>query len=153
METRLNFQEKGKEAMAAMFALGRHLSKSGLGQHLLDLVYMRVSQINCCCFCLDMHSKDLLAHGESAQRLLVLNAWREAPFFTEKERAALAFAEAVTVVSGGMIPDEVYREAAVRFSEADLIDLTLAVIAINGWNRINNTFGAAVGAYQVGQYN
>ena len=99
-----------------------------------------------------MHSKDLRAKGETEQRLYVLDAWREAPFYTEKERAALAWAEALTKINGGLVPDEIYNEAKKQFSEAELIDLTLAVITINSYNRINIAFGAAVGSYQVGQF-
>jgi len=96
METRLNVPEKGKQALGALYGLGRYLAKSPLQQSLLDLIYFRVSQINGCAFCLDMHSKDLRANGETEQRLFVLDAWREAPFYTDKERAALAWAETQT---------------------------------------------------------
>jgi AhpD family alkylhydroperoxidase len=116
---------------------------------LLDLIYMRVSQINACAFCLDMHSKDLRAKGESEQRIYTLNAWRETPFFSEKERAALAWAEAVTNCN---VPDELYEEALKHFSEEEMVDLTLGVAAINTYNRINHAFPPPVGTYQVGQF-
>ena len=152
MEQRINIHEKGSQAMNALYGLGKYLAKSPVEQSLLNLVYFRVSQINGCAFCLDMHAKDLRAKGETEQRLYVLNAWREAPFYTDKERAALAWAEALTKIKTGIVPDEVYNEASKQFSETELIDLTLAVITINGYNRINIAFGAAVGTYQVGQY-
>lgn len=139
--------------MHAMFSLSKHLSKSTLEPSLRHLISFRVSQINQCAFCLDMHSKDLLTKGEDLQRLLVLDAWREAPFYTDKERAALAFAESLTMLSNGNVPDEIYNEAAKHFSEAELIDLTIGVIATSGWNRINIAFGAETGTYQVGMYN
>jgi AhpD family alkylhydroperoxidase len=153
METRVNFKENGTSAMNALFSLSKHLSKSTISHDLLDLIYFRVSQINECCFCLDMHSKDLIAKGENPQRLFLLDAWREAPLFSDKERASLAFAESLTKLSGGLMPEAIYNEAARHFTEAELIDLALAVITINSWNRVNIAFGAEVGTYQVGQYN
>lgn len=153
MEQRINVLEKGHSAMKALYGIGSYLAKSSLGQSLLDLICFRVSQINGCAFCLDMHSKDLLAKGETEQRLYVLDAWREAPFYTEKERAALAWAEAVTKITNGNVPDEIYEEARKQFSEEELIDLTLAVTTINTYNRINLAFRPPVGTYQVGQYN
>lgn len=153
MEQRINFNLIGKQAMGALYGLGRYLAKSPIEQPLLDLIYFRVSQINGCAFCLDMHSKDLRANGESEQRLYLLDAWREAPFYTDKERSALAWAEALTKIKSGIVPDEIYEEARKHFSETELIDLTIAVITINSYNRINIAFGAPVGTYQVGQYN
>ncbi len=132
-----------------MFALGKYLSKSRIEQSLINLIDFRVSQINGCAFCLDMHSKDLRAEGELEQRLYVLNAWREAPFYSDRERAALAWAEAVTKCD---VPNEVYEEAREQFSEEELVDLTLAVITINSYNRINIAFKPVVGTYQVGQF-
>ena len=153
MEQRINLNQKGHQALSALYGLGKYLAKSGLDQSLLDLIYFRVSQINGCAFCLDMHSKDLLAQGETEQRLFVLDAWREAPFYTDKERSALAWAESLTKIAGGLVPKEIYIEARRHFSETELIDLTIAVITINGYNRINIAFGAPVGTYQVGQFN
>src|SRR3546814_874498 len=138
MEQRVNVFVKGKGAMKAMFGLGMYLETSSLEQPLLNLIYYRVSQINGCAFCLDMHSKDLMAEGETAQRLLVMDAWRETPFYTEREQAALAWAEALTELNGP-VPDDVYQGAATHFSEEELVDLTLAVIAINGYNRVNRS--------------
>jgi AhpD family alkylhydroperoxidase len=130
----------------------KHLKKSSIEYQLLELLSFRVSQINGCAFCLDMHSKELLAKAESAQRLFLLDAWREAPFFSEKERAALGWAEALTRLNGGLVPDDVYEEVARHFTEAELVDLTLAVNAINMTNRFNLAFGAPVGNYEVGQF-
>ena len=152
MEQRINLAEKGFEAMKPLFSLGAYLSKSTIEKSLLDLIDFRVSQINGCAYCLDMHSKDLLAEGESDQRLYVMDAWREAPFYTERERAALAWAEAVTLVSESRVPDEVYDEAKEIFSEEELIDLTMSVNAINCWNRINVAFRTKAGTYEIGQF-
>ena len=151
MEQRINFQEKGQNALKTLYHTGAYLKKSPLPQNLLELVYFRVSQINGCAYCLDMHSKDLRAHGETEQRLYSLNAWRETKFFTDRERAALAWAEAVTAAK---VPDEVYVRVKEHFSEEELIDLTLAVSTINTWNRFNIAFPMpeAVGTYQPGQF-
>jgi AhpD family alkylhydroperoxidase len=153
MEPRINVQEKGLQALGALSGIGRHLAKSTLSKSFLELVYFRVSQINGCAFCLDMHAKELREMGETEQRLYLLDAWREAPFYTDKERAAFAFAEALTKINSSLVPDEIYNAAKEQFSETELIDLTLGIIAINSYNRINIAFGAPVGTYQVGQYN
>ena len=152
MEQRIKFYEHG-QAIGAMAGLGKYLAKSPVEKGLLHLIYFRVSQINGCAFCLDMHAKDLRAEGETEQRLYVLDAWRDAPFYTERERAALAWAESLTKINGGQVPDGIYAAAKQQFSEAELVDLTIAVITINSYNRINIAFGAAVGTYQVGQFN
>ncbi len=152
MEPRLNFNSTGKEAMKAMYGINRYLSSSSLDRQLLELVYFRVSQMNGCAFCLDMHAKDLRAKGESEQRLYVLSSWREAPFYTEREQAALAWAEGLTAIKSGLLPDDVYEAARRQFSEAELVDLTLAVTTINTYNRFNIAFGAPVGTYEVGQF-
>src|SRR5215212_11754836 len=133
MKQRINLAEAGRGAVKAMLGLHAHLAKSGPEKSLLELVYFRVSQINGCAFCLDMHSKDLRAAGETEQRLYVLEAWRESPFYSDRERAALAWAEAVTTLSDKNVPDDVYQQARAQFSEAELVNLTLAVITINGW--------------------
>jgi AhpD family alkylhydroperoxidase len=148
MEQRINVFEKGQDAMKSMYGLALYLAKSSLEKSLLNLLYFRVSQINGCAYCLDMHSKDLRASGENEQRLYLLDAWREAPFYTDRERAALAWAEAVTLVSETHVPDDVYEHAREHFSEEELIDLTLAVITINGYNRINVAFRAVAGSYK-----
>lgn len=149
MEQRLNIHEKGQGALKPLFGIGGYLKKSRVEVDLLELIYFRVSQINRCAYCLDMHSKDLRARGETEQRLYGLSAWREAPYYTEREKAALAWAEAVTECR---VSDEVYNGAANQFSEEDLIDLTLAITTINTWNRINLAFPHAIGTYKVGQF-
>ena len=138
--------------MKAIYGLAIYLAKSPVEESLLHLIEFRVSQINGCAFCLDMHSKDLRAEGESEQRLYLLSAWREAPFYTERERAALAWAEALTKVADGPVSDELYQQASKHFSEQELIDLTMAVITINSYNRLNIAFPAKVGTYQPGAY-
>jgi AhpD family alkylhydroperoxidase len=152
MEQRINFAEKGFNAIKPLFSLGAYLFKSSIEKSLLDLIDFRVSQINGCAYCLDMHSKDLLAEGENAQRLYVMDAWREAPFYSERERAALTWAEAVTLVSENRVSDKVYEQAREQFSEEELIDLTMAVNAINCWNRLNVAFSTPAGSYEVGQH-
>jgi len=149
MEERINFYEKGYVAMKGLFNTGAYLAKSKIGQPLIDLIDFRVSQMNGCAYCLDMHAKDLRAVGESEQRLYLLSAWRESPFYTERERAALAWAEAVT---NAEIPDEVYSETYQQFSEEEMIDLTMAVITINSFNRINIAFRVKAGDYQPGMH-
>lgn len=152
MEQRLNAFEKSQGALKAMYGLGAYLAKSPIEQSLLHLIYFRVSQVNGCAYCLDMHSKDLRANGETEQRLYVLDAWREGPFYSDRERAALAWAESVTKIPGGQVPDNVFDEARKQFSEAELIDLTMAVITINGYNRINIAFRTTAGGYQPGAH-
>ena len=149
MKQRINVFDKGQNAMKALYGLGMYLAKSPVEQPLLHLLYFRVSQINGCAFCLDMHSKDLRAIGETEQRLYVLDAWRETPFYSDRERAALAWAEAVTKLNGADVPDDVYEEAGKQFSEEELIDLTLAVITINSYNRVNIAFRVQAGGYKV----
>src|SRR5919112_2274411 len=152
MEQRINVIEAGRGALKAMLGLSAYLSKSGLEKQLLELLDFRVSQINGCAYCLDMHSKDLRAGGETEQRLYLLDAWRESPFYTERERAALAWAEAVTLVREGHVPDEVFEQARAQFTEEELANLTLAVVAINGWNRLNIAFRTKAGGYQPGMF-
>jgi AhpD family alkylhydroperoxidase len=149
MEKRINFQEKGQNALKALFGIGGYLKKSQLDQHLLELVSFRVSQINQCAYCLDMHSKDLRANGETEQRLYGLSAWREAPYYTDRERAAFAWAEGITDCH---IPDALYYETLKYFNEEELIDLTIAATTINTWNRINIAFPNAIGTYTPGQF-
>lgn len=152
MKQRMNAFEHGANAMKAMYGLGSYLAKSPVEKALLNLIYFRVSQINGCAYCLDMHSKDLRAKGETEQRLYMLEGWRETPFYTDRERAALAWAEAVTTLANKDVPDAVYEQARQQFSEAELVDLTLAIIAINGYNRINVAFRVVGGSYMVGQH-
>jgi AhpD family alkylhydroperoxidase len=150
MEQRLDFLKTTPNVVRAMLGLHKPLSQSGLETKLLDLVYFRVSQINGCAYCLDMHSKDLRAAGESEQRLYMLEAWRESPFYSDRERAALAWAEAVTTLRDKEVPDDVYEQARAQFSETELVNLTLAVITINGWNRFNIAFRTTPGTYEIG---
>ncbi len=148
MQPRIDHRKASPGAMQAMFGLEHYVHQCGLPENLLHLVKLRVSQINGCAYCIDMHSKDLRAAGETEQRLYLLDAWREAPFYSERERAALAWAEAVTLVTEGHVPDEVYELARRQFSEEELINLTLAVVTINGWNRLSIAFRSVPGAYQ-----
>lgn len=152
MKPRINAYEQAPEAAKALFGLSLYLKKTSLEASLLHLIDFRVSQINGCAYCLDMHSKDLRAEGESEQRLYVLAAWREAPFYTDRERAALGWAEAVTNLSKGQVKYETYKEARDQFSEKELIDLTMAIIVINSYNRINIAFRTPAGSYQPGDH-
>jgi AhpD family alkylhydroperoxidase len=149
MQSRLDTQKASPGAYQAMFGLETFVRKSSkLEPSLIELVKMRASQINGCAYCIDMHSKDARAEGETEQRLYALSAWRETPFFTDRERAALAWTEAVTLVSEGHVPDLVYEETRQRFSEEELVNLTMAVVTINGWNRLCVAFRAVPGDYQ-----
>ena len=148
MTQRLNAFEVAQGPIKAMLGLEAYLAKCGLEAPLLHLLKLRVSQINGCAYCIDMHWKDLMAGGETEQRLYMLDAWRESPFYSDRELAALAWAEAVTLVTEGHVPDEVFEDARKQFSEAELANLTLAVVAINGWNRLNIAFRTVPGAYQ-----
>ena len=150
MTQRLNKLEAGQGAMKAMYGLELYLAKCGLETSLLHLLKLRVSQINGCAYCIDMHWKDLRASGETEQRLYMLDAWHESPFYSERERAALAWAEAVTRITEGGVPDEVFEAARKQFNETELANLTLAVVAINGWNRFNIAFRTVPGSYQPG---
>ena len=148
MHSRFQYYREGNAGIQAMRDMETHLHACGLEAPLLELVKMRASQINGCAYCLDMHSKDARAGGESEQRLYCLEAWREAPFYTDRERAALDWAEAVTLVAATHVPDEVYAHASRYFDEQDLINLTLAVVAINGWNRLAISSRSLAGTYQ-----
>ncbi len=147
MEPRLSYRKVAPEGYQAMAALERYAKTSGLEHSLLELVKLRASQINGCAFCIDMHTKDARAEGESEQRLYGLSAWEETPFYTERERAALAWTEALTLISETHAPDEVYELARKHFSEKELVDLTLAIVAINGWNRLAIGFRTVPGSY------
>jgi len=152
MEQRINAFEKGQGAFKAMLGISAYLAKSSLEKKLLELIEYRVSQINGCAYCLDMHSKDLRHDGETEQRIYMISAWRETDLFTDRERAALLWAESVTLLNEGHVPDEVYEEVRKQFSEEELIDLTLAVASINSWNRLNIAFRTTAGSYQPGQW-
>ena len=149
MNPRLDAVKASPAAYQAMLALEMSVRKSShLEPSLIELVKMRASQINGCAYCLDMHSKDARAAGETEQRLYALNAWEETPFFTDRERAALAWTEAVTLVTQGHVSDAVYEEARQRFSEEELVNLSLAIVTINAWNRLSIAFRAVPGEYQ-----
>lgn len=152
MEQRINAFEKGQAAIKYLFSINVHLSRSAVEQSIFHLVYFRVSQINGCAYCLDMHSKDLRAAGETEQRLFGLSAWRETPYFSERERAALSWAEAVTRLKDNEVSDEVYYYVRKQFSEEELIDLTAAVTTINTANRLNIAFRTIPGDYRPGQF-
>jgi AhpD family alkylhydroperoxidase len=136
MNARMDVSKTAPAAYKAMIGLQQAIEKSGLEHSLLELVKMRASQINGCAFCLAMHSADARKAGESEMRLYLLDAWRESPVYSERERAALAWTEALTLITEGHAPDDVYEEARRQFSDAELANLTMAVVAINGWNRI-----------------
>ena len=149
MQERFQYGKAYPEAFKAMLALSQAVEKTGLTPQLSDLVNYRVSQLNSCAFCLDMHSKDLRARGETEQRLYMISAWREAPhLYSDRERAALAWAEAMTRLEDGQVPDEVYEIARQEFSQAELVQLTLAIVTINGWNRFNVAFRTPAGNYK-----
>src|SRR6478736_1457847 len=137
MKARLDFRKASPQGEKAMMGLHMFVRNCGLDHSLLELIKLRASQINGCAHCIDMHTKELRADGESEQRLYLLNAWRESPFYSDRERAALAWTEAVTLITDGHVPDETNAEARAHFDEQELANLTLAVIAINGANRIN----------------
>lgn len=148
MKERLDYKSASPGAFQAMLGIEKHVRQSGLEQSLLELVKMRVSQINGCAYCLDMHSKDARAAGETEQRLYLLPAWRETSFYTERERAALAWAEALTQLAGHEVSDELYEQVHRQFGDKAIVDLTLAIIGINSWNRLAIPFRAQAGIYQ-----
>lgn len=148
MQPRIEYGKVAPGAMAAMRGLEDYVHRSGLEPSLLELVKVRASQINGCAYCLDMHTKDARAAGEKEQRLYAVAAWHEGPFFSERERAALAWTDAVTLVGQTRVPDEVYQQARQYFGEKELVDLTIAVVAINGWNRLAVAFRTVPGSYQ-----
>jgi AhpD family alkylhydroperoxidase len=131
-----------------MLALQREVDHSGLDPTIRELLKIRASQINGCAYCIDMHTKDARAHGESEQRIYALSAWEETPFFTPKERAALAYTEAVTRIWDGHVPDDVWEETARHFTEPEMLALTFALVAINGWNRLAISLRSVPGTYQ-----
>ena len=152
MNQRIAFADAPKGMIDGLMKMAGYLKKSGLDPKLLALLDTRVSQINGCSYCLDMHYKDAIHLGETEQRLYSLPAWRETPYYTEKERAVLAFAEAVTLLPNSDVSDEVYDELAKFYSKAEIADLTLAIGMINTWNRVNKTFRTIPGGYQVGMF-
>jgi AhpD family alkylhydroperoxidase len=148
MNVRLNYGKAAPGVYDAMDALDQYLQGCGLERTLVSLVQLRVSQINGCAYCLDMHWKDLRAAGEHEQRLYSLEAWRECPYYTEREQAALAWTEAVTLVADGHVPDAVYDTVRAHLGEKELADLTLVVAAINAWNRLSIAARLRPGTYQ-----
>ncbi len=148
MEARMDFRKASPQGAKAMGEVHGFVYNCGLDHMLLEFVKLRASQINGCAQCIDMHTKELRAGGENEQRLYLLNAWRELPFYSDRERAALAWTEAVTLITDGHVPDETDAEARAHFDEQELANLTLAVIAINGANRINIAFRTVPGSYR-----
>ena len=148
MESRISYSKAAPGARDALLHLSEYVHQSGLEESLLGLVFLRASQINGCAYCIDMHWKDLRAMGQSEETLYMLDAWRDSPGYTERERAALAWTEAVTLVTDGHVPDEVYQAARRQFSDAELAHLTLAVATINVWNRMNIAFRTPAGHYR-----
>ncbi len=149
MKTRIEFSKVEPAARAAMSAVETYVHHSGLEAPLLDLVRLRASLINGCAYCIDMHTKEARARGETEQRLYAIPVWRETPFFNDRERAALAWTEAVTLVNEGHVPDEVFTSTRQHFNEKELVDLTMAIVAINGWNRLAISFRSQPGSYHL----
>ena len=150
MQTRIDLMHVNPGVIQVMLGLERQVRQAGLDHKLLDLVRMRASQINGCAYCLDMHSKDARAKGETEQRLYGLDAWRETPYFSDRERAALEWTEALTLVAETRVPDDVYERVREQFSEDELVHLSLAIVAINGWNRLNVAARTVPGTYVAG---
>ncbi|MFD2761091.1 carboxymuconolactone decarboxylase family protein [Lentibacillus juripiscarius] len=148
MEARLDYYSIAPEAAKIMVEFEKYIQSTNLDTMLLELVKTRASQINGCAFCLDMHTKDARANGETEQRLYCLNAWRETDFYTEKERAALALTEAITEIANHHISDELYNEVREQFNEKDFVDLVYAINTINSWNRLAITTRAVPGRYK-----
>lgn len=148
MSTRLDYFGVAPEAMKGMLEMEKYVHQSGLERKLYELVKTRASQINGCAYCLDMHTKDARKAGETEQRLYALNAWRETNFYSERERAALEWTEQLTLVSSHHITDELYKKVSQHFTEKEMLALTIAIIAINGWNRLAIGFGTEAGSYQ-----
>jgi AhpD family alkylhydroperoxidase len=148
MEQRLNYSKVLPEGLRFMNQLDHYSGHSGLEPGLVDLIKLRASQINGCAYCVDMHTKDARTGGETEQRLYNLTVWREAPYYTERERAALAFTEAVTLIANGWIPDELYNQVRAHFSEEEMVKLMIAIVVINAWNRFAITFHDEPGSYE-----
>ena len=148
MDTRLNYAKTASEAYRAMSQLEHAVRNCGLEPSLIELVKIRASQINGCAYCIDMHTKDARAAGESEQRIYLLSAWRESPFYSERERAALEWTESLTLIADNHVPDDIYKRVATHFTEEELANLTLAVVTINAWNRFAISFRSEPGTYQ-----
>jgi AhpD family alkylhydroperoxidase len=148
MKARMEWMKAVPAAYTAMVGLERYLKTCGMDEKLLDLIKLRASQINHCAYCIDMHWKDLRADGETEMRLYGLSAWQESPYYTDRERAALEWTEAVTLLTTNFIPDDLYERVRKHFSEEELVKLTTAIVAINGWNRFCVSFRTEPGHYQ-----
>jgi AhpD family alkylhydroperoxidase len=148
MERRLDYATVLPEGMKVLYEMQRYSQNCGLELPLLELVKLRASQINGCAYCVDMHTKDARTGGETEQRLYNLSVWREAPYYTERERAAMAFTEAVTLIANEHVPDDVYEQARQQFSDEELVKLMIAIVMINTWNRFAITFHTPPGSYQ-----
>ncbi|MGB6484220.1 MAG: carboxymuconolactone decarboxylase family protein [Candidatus Acidiferrales bacterium] len=148
MKPRIDVMKADPKAYQAMYALEAYVRQSGIEQPLIELIRMRASQINGCAYCIDMHTKDARAAGETEQRLYGLDAWEESPFYSERERAALAWTESLTLVSETHVPDEAFEKVKKQFSEAEIVALSMVVVSINGWNRLAIAMRAVAGTYQ-----
>ncbi len=148
MSARIDYTKVAPGALRAMYGLEKYLAGGSIEAPLRELIKLRASQINGCAYCIDMHTKDARAAGETEQRLYGLDAWREAPYYSERERAALAWTEALTLIADNHVPDALYEQTRREFSEQELVDLTLAVVTINAWNRIAISFRSEPGSYQ-----
>jgi AhpD family alkylhydroperoxidase len=154
MQSRIDWFQASPGATQALLKLQGFVNRSGLEDTLLELVKMRASQLNGCAYCIDMHTKDARAAGETEQRLYLLDAWHEAKhLYNERELAALAWTEAVTNVADGHVPDEVYEQVRASFTDAELVNLTLAITSVNSWNRLNIAFRVQAGGYRPGMFN
>jgi AhpD family alkylhydroperoxidase len=147
MQPRIDYGKYGQEALQSMYGLEKYIAESGLDHKLIHLIKLRASQVNGCAYCIDMHSIDARALGETEQRLYALDAWRETPFFSDRERAALEWTESLTLVSETHVPDGVYENTRKYFSEKEIVDLTILVSTINMWNRIAISMRAVPGHY------
>ena len=148
MERELDYSKVLPAGMKAINALEHYSTHSGLEPSLLDLIKLRASQINGCPYCIDMHTKDARSGGETEQRLYSLSVWRQTPYYTERERAALAFTEAVTLIADQHVPDDVYEQARQQFNDEELVKLMIGIVIINAWNRFAITFGDKPGSYR-----
>ena len=151
MNQRIDFYHVSPAVMKAMYGMQSTVDHSGLEHSLIELLKLRASQINGCGYCIDMHTKDALAAGETAQRLFLLDAWREAPFYTARERAALLWCETLTLIAQRGAPDDVYEEVRKEFTDEEIVNLSLAIVTINCWNRFCIGLGVEVGSYEPGK--
>jgi AhpD family alkylhydroperoxidase len=147
-EPRIDYTNEHQDAISGLGTIETFVGRSDLEASLTHLVKLRASQINGCAFCIDMHTKDARADGETEQRLYALDAWHEAPFYTDRERAALAWTEALTTVADNHVPDDLYRDVREHFSERELVVLSMAIVAINAWNRLSIGFRTVPGTYE-----